>query len=214
MDAVPFGIVLEGTRCICVGGGSVAARRVPVLLAARAEVTVVAPGLEPSLRLLVESGACRHRERVYQSGDCAGAFLVLTATGDAAVDAEVAREARGVSALVCAAASPEQGNCLFMATIRRGPLVVALHGGGTAPAVTAALRARIAEALPERLGHTLERIGAARAELRKSGLEPGERARRWRRAAETGALDAAIEQGSEEALDALRRLLLGREGNA
>ncbi|HEY8283896.1 MAG TPA: bifunctional precorrin-2 dehydrogenase/sirohydrochlorin ferrochelatase [Chloroflexota bacterium] len=209
MEPVPFAISLVGARCVCVGGGSVAARRVPVLLAGGARVTVVAPQLDPVLRDLVHAGRCEHLARPYQPGDCVGAFLVLATTGDQVVDAEVAREAAGVATLICVASDPEQGNCWFMATVRRGKLVVALHSGGAAPAVTAALRGRIEALLPERLGESLDRLAHLRAELRRSEPDPGERARRWRVAVESGALDVVLDQDTEAGYAELARILAG-----
>lgn len=214
MDALPLGIVLRGARCLCIGGGSVAARRVPALLAAGAAVTIIAPTLEPSLRALIERGACAHHARPYQAGDCAGAFLVLVATGDNAVDAAAADEARSTAALVCVASDPGRGNCLFMATIQRGSLVVALHGGGAAPAVTSAVRRQLEATLPERLGDSLDRVAELRRWLRTAVPDPGERGRRWRLAVESGVLDAVIDQGTEEGFATLERILLGADGQA
>ena len=209
MELVPFGVRLAGARCVCVGGGSVAARRVPILLAGGASITVVAPTLDPSLRDLVVGGRCEYLARRYEPGDCAGAFLVLAATGDPLVDTEVAREAACESVLMCVASDPDLGNCVFMATSRRGGLVVALHSGGAAPAVTAALRRRIETALPERLGESLDRIATLRAELRRAEPDPAERARRWREAVNSGALDAALGEGTETAYVEVARILAG-----
>ncbi|HVC80680.1 MAG TPA: bifunctional precorrin-2 dehydrogenase/sirohydrochlorin ferrochelatase [Chloroflexota bacterium] len=208
---VPLGVRLAGVRCVCVGGGSVAARRVPVLLAGGARVTVVAPSLDPSLRDLVTLGRCEHVGRPFEPGDCIGAFLVMAATGNPIVDTEVAREAAGGSVLTCVASDPDLGNCVFMATARRGRLVVALHSGGAAPAVTAALRRRIETALPERLGEILDRLATLRAELRLAEPDPLERARRWREAVDSGVLDTALGEGTEAAYDAVARILTGDE---
>jgi len=211
MEVVPFGISLTDALCVCVGGGTVAARRVPVLLAGGATVTVVAPLLDPRVRALVEAGRCAHAARPYRVGDCEGAFLVLAATGDPVVDAEVTREALVGSRLICVASDAEQGNCFFMATARRGRMIVALHGGGGAPAVTAALRRRIDAHLPERLEESLDRLAQMRAELRQAVPDPAERASRWRRAVDSGALDLALDLGSEAAFAAVGRILAGGE---
>jgi uroporphyrin-III C-methyltransferase/precorrin-2 dehydrogenase/sirohydrochlorin ferrochelatase len=84
---------LSGRRVLVVGGGSVAARRVPALLDAGARVEVVSPELTPALHDLIEAGRAGWQPRGYQPGDCAGAWLVCACTDDPAVNAAVAAEA-------------------------------------------------------------------------------------------------------------------------
>jgi siroheme synthase-like protein len=189
----------------------VAARRVPLLVEAGAAVTVVAPALDPALRLLVDSGRCAYLARPYAVGDCLGMFLVLAATGLPEVDAEVAAEARTRGALACVASNQAQGNCLFMATVRRGPLVVALHTDGAAPAVTAALRRRLDAQLPDRLGDALDALAEIRGRLRTEVGDPDERARRWRLVVESGALDRLLAQADLSVLEEIRMILTDGE---
>ena len=94
-DQVPYllAVGLAGRRVVIIGGGGVAARRVPGLADAGAVVTVVAPELTPALHDLAEAGRLTWLERRYQPGDCAGAWLVCACTDDPAVNAAVAAEA-------------------------------------------------------------------------------------------------------------------------
>jgi uroporphyrin-III C-methyltransferase/precorrin-2 dehydrogenase/sirohydrochlorin ferrochelatase len=84
---------LHGRRVLVAGGGAVAARRVPGLLDAGAEVLVVSPRITVSLHDLAEAGRIRWESREYAPGDCAGAWLVCACTDDPAVNAAVAQEA-------------------------------------------------------------------------------------------------------------------------
>ncbi|MGH2346268.1 MAG: precorrin-2 dehydrogenase/sirohydrochlorin ferrochelatase family protein [Chloroflexota bacterium] len=211
MEELPLAVQLTDQPCLCVGGGSVVARRLPPLLAAGARVTVIAPTLDPALIPLVASGRCTHAARHYRQGDCAGMYLVLAATGLTEVDTVVAAEARTNRSLVCVASAPDLGNCLFMATVRRGALVVAMHTGGSAPAVTGAVRRLIDAQLPENLGKILDDLAEARLELRKRQPDPAKRAACWRAVVESGALDRALTSGTREALDDVRRLLAGEQ---
>lgn len=190
--ALPLAVELAGRRCVCIGGGTVAARRVPVLVGAGAVVTLIAPRLHPALEHLRAKDALAYEQREFVPGDLAGAFFVLAATGVAEVDAAVAAEGGAVGCLICVASDPARGNCEFMATIRRGPLLVGLETGGVAPALTVALRDRIEEALPPDLEEILAQVGALRAALREAIADPAERGRRWRAVAESGALAAAL----------------------
>src|ERR1700691_1657486 len=84
---------LADRRVVIAGGGTVAARRVPALLDAGAEVLVISPELSSALHDLANSGRIAWEAREYASGDCTGAWLVCASTDDPAVNAAVAAEA-------------------------------------------------------------------------------------------------------------------------
>jgi uroporphyrin-III C-methyltransferase/precorrin-2 dehydrogenase/sirohydrochlorin ferrochelatase len=89
----PLSVRMEGRLAVVVGGGAVAVRRVAGLLAAGAEVLVVAPDLSPSLADLVFQGRVGARQGRYQAADLRGAWLVLACTDQPGVNAAVAADA-------------------------------------------------------------------------------------------------------------------------
>jgi len=96
-----------------------------------------------------------------------------------------------------------------MGAVRRGPLVVAMHTGGAAPAVAGALRGLIDAQLPETLGEILEALAEARSALRQREPDPARRAACWRAVVESGALNRAVVGGEADAVDEIQRLLAG-----
>src|SRR5688572_18570791 len=82
------GLVLHDRRVVVVGGGHVAQRRVPALIAAGARVTVVSPEVTPAIEGLAAEVTIVLREFV--DADLDGAWYVLAATDDAEVNARVA----------------------------------------------------------------------------------------------------------------------------
>ncbi|RFU40597.1 uroporphyrinogen-III C-methyltransferase [Actinomadura logoneensis] len=88
-----LGLRLGGRRVLVVGGGRVAQRRVPALLAAGADVTVIAPEITPALDDLVADGRITWTARPFETGDCDGVWLVQAVTDDPKVNAAVAAEA-------------------------------------------------------------------------------------------------------------------------
>ena len=84
---------LAGRRVTIIGGGAVAARRVPALLDSGAEVVIISPGLSPQLAEFAAAGRIRWAQRGYAQGDCAGSWLVGACTSDPVVNAAIADEA-------------------------------------------------------------------------------------------------------------------------
>lgn len=87
------GLLLAGRKVVVVGGGRVARRRVPKLVAAGAEVHLVAPRVDEALQALAEAGAITWHQRDYRPHDLEGAWYVLALTDSAEVNAAIADEA-------------------------------------------------------------------------------------------------------------------------
>src|SRR5439155_214507 len=94
MGYYPVLLDLAGQRCVMIGGGPIAERRVDGLLTAGAHVTVISPRMTRPLAALAAEGRIDHEPRGYREGDLAGADLAFVATDAGEVNAAVAREAR------------------------------------------------------------------------------------------------------------------------
>jgi uroporphyrin-III C-methyltransferase/precorrin-2 dehydrogenase/sirohydrochlorin ferrochelatase len=88
-----LGLRLHRRLVVVIGGGSVAARRIPTLLDCGARVHVVSPTISPSLQDLVASGRIGWQQREYVSGDGAGAWLICACTDDRFVNTAIAEDA-------------------------------------------------------------------------------------------------------------------------
>ncbi|SFL11987.1 uroporphyrinogen-III C-methyltransferase [Streptomyces pini] len=91
--AYPVGLRLTGRRVVVLGGGTVAQRRLPALLAAGADVLVIAPSATPSVEAMAEAGELRWERRAYRPGDLDGAWYAVVATDDAGANATASAEA-------------------------------------------------------------------------------------------------------------------------
>ncbi len=134
----------ETWEAVVVGGGRVAERKVRGLLAVGARVRVVSPRVTPQLRRWAEEGRLQWVARPYQSGDLAGARLAFAATDQRSVNAQVARDARGLGVWCNVADAPAEGDFHVPAVYRDDEVVLAVSTGGRSPRLARALRDHLA----------------------------------------------------------------------
>ena len=210
----PVALRLRDKPVLVVGGGPVAARKVRRLLDCGAQVTLVSLTATRELEEAASQGAIVWHRRSFAPADVEGAMLVLTATGNEAVDASVAAAAQGRSLWVNVADSAVTGDVQLPALVRQGGVTVTVSTGGAAPGFAARLVRELEAQLGE-VGPYVELLDELRQELRQRF--PDEPARRQR--AFGAALDCAdarthAEQGRrEEARQALRSAALAVQGS-
>jgi uroporphyrin-III C-methyltransferase / precorrin-2 dehydrogenase / sirohydrochlorin ferrochelatase len=142
----PLGLRLAGLRVLVVGGGTVATRRVPALLAAGANVTIVTPELTPALRGLADAGRVTWHERRFVASDIDGVWLVHAALDDPHAAAEVSAVAAEHRVFCVRADDRAAATAWTPAVTRHGAVTVAVLGGGD-PRRSMAVRDRIAHGL-------------------------------------------------------------------
>ncbi len=180
MKTYPVNLVgLENERCLVIGGGAVAESKVIGLMAAGARPIVISPALTPHLAALATAGQIEHQPRAARPQDVAGAFLVIVATDDPALNRQMWSAARQQGALVNVVDVPLLCNFYVPAVVRRGDFVLSISTGGAAPA----LAARTRQKLEAHFGPEYETLAAWCAAIRPALLaacpHPTERKDRW-----------------------------------
>ena len=204
----PANLLLAGQPVLVVGGGPVAARKTEALLQAGARVTVVAPA---AARAIAEQPEVTWLRRSYQPPEAGSYRLVVTATNDPAVNAQVARDCEAANVFVNSADDP--ANCTFTlpSVARREHLQVTVSTDGRSPALARWLRRRIEREIDSGYVTLLELLAETRAEARAAlGTSelPG-----WEAALDSGLLELVRVGRVVEARSLLRRHLgLGTPG--
>jgi siroheme synthase-like protein len=201
----PVSLALTGRRCVVVGGGRIAARKVAGLLDAGATVDVVAPAPGERVRAWAADGAVTLHERPFAPADLDGAWLAFTATGDPAVDRSVAAAADAARVWLGSADDPTVGSLTGVSALRRGDLLVAVGTGGRSPALAAWLRRRLGEEIGPEYARLVDIMSEARERLRAEG-RPTEDAD-WQTALDSGMLDLIRAGRVDEAEELLRACL-------
>lgn len=142
----PVGLRLSGRRVLVVGGGHVARRRVPALIAAGAEVVVVSPEVTPALEGMAAEVTLVLRE--FRDSDLDGAWYVVAATDDPDVNARVLMGADSRRIFCVRSDDAREASAWTAASGRHGGITVAVLGNRE-PRQSAALRDDILEALAD-----------------------------------------------------------------
>ena len=166
MSLLPVFLRLDRRPVLVVGAGTVALAKIESLLSTGAVITVVAPAAAPQVAELARNGAVTWRQQEFEPAHLEGAFLVIAATNDAAVNHVVYQEALRRNVLCNAVDDPPNCDFYFGSVARRGDLQIAISTAGESPALAQRLRQEIDEQLPRDLGPWLAELGGLRREIR------------------------------------------------
>jgi uroporphyrin-III C-methyltransferase/precorrin-2 dehydrogenase/sirohydrochlorin ferrochelatase len=209
VDYLPLFMNVQGSPCLVVGGGEVAARKAALLARAGAELHVVAPELSPGMREVLEAASGKHSARGYEPSDVASVQLVIAATGDRELNARISQDARAQRVPINVVDDPELCSFIMPAIVDRSPLLVAISTGGASPVLARLTRGRIETAVSAEFGALARLCMELRAEVSAQLPDVQRKRRFWETVLDgpvaelalSGRLDAA-RQGLLEALQA------------
>ncbi|MBW7476199.1 bifunctional precorrin-2 dehydrogenase/sirohydrochlorin ferrochelatase [Paenibacillus oenotherae] len=202
MGYYPVMLDVRGKRCVVIGGGAVAERKVRGLLAAGAdELLVVSPHITQGLGQLHEAGSIRHESREYLDKDLIGASLVIAATNAREANEAVALAGRAAGAWVNVADEAGQGDFVTPAVVRRGELLVAVTTGGASPAFTVRMKRELEALYGEDYGQRLILLRQLRERVLNQETDEARRQAILRLAAEEMAGGIPAELFGNDAID-------------
>lgn len=197
MDYLPLFTDVRNRRCVVVGGGSIALRKASLLSRAGAKVFVIAPRIQVELVQLVERSGGDAFKREYQNNDLDNTALVIAATDDEQVNAQVSRDAQARHIPVNVVDNPALCSVILPSIIDRSPLMVAIGSGGQSPVLARQLRAKLESTIPSAYGRLAELVGKFRAAAANRFPNIDERRRFWEEVVE-GPIAEFVLAGREE----------------
>ena len=172
----PVILKLKGKKCVIVGGGQVAARKLVTLCEAGAEVTVVAPELGAELLKEAEKHSCQLIKDYYKAEYLQQAFIVIAATNDASIN----RQITDAAPLLCNnITEPELSNFTVPSSFTQGDITVALATGGM-PAFTRMLKKRLQEVITPDIASFNDFLRQQRHVVQQIPSTPAQRTALWR----------------------------------
>jgi len=169
----PLFLKLENRTVLVVGAGPIAERKISAALEGHAIVRVVAPEATPEVLRLAGAGALQWHARAFVEADVDGAWLVIAATADAAVQKRVAEAAHARRTFLVAVDDPSNASAYSGAVVRRHPFTIAISSSGATPALTRLVRELVEQVLPG--DEWIEHAKRLREKWLATGTPPGER---------------------------------------
>ncbi|MFQ2484072.1 siroheme synthase CysG [Aeromonas caviae] len=211
MDYLPIFCRLDNKPVLLVGGGEVAERKARLLLDAGAQLTVVAPELDPELAELAASGSIEWLAGEFAPQQLTGKWLVVAATDRREVNALVYQSANQARIFANVVDDPKRSSFIMPSIIDRSPLMVAISSGGKAPVLARLLREKLEALLPQHLGAVAAFAGSLRERVKARFANMGERRRFWERLLGADRLGQALARGDSASANQLADNLFADE---
>ena len=160
MAYFPMFVQLKNKKCLVIGGGRIALRKIEVLKDFEADVTVIAPEMISQIRQIDK---IRRIFRTFMEKDFKDAELVVAATDDQKVNSEISKICMQQKIPVNAVDQKEDCSFIFPSYVKEEEVVAAFSSGGQSPLITQYLKEKIKPDLNEELGQIAQILGSLRS---------------------------------------------------
>lgn len=167
MRYYPILVNLTRMSCLVVGAGRVGLRKVQSLLDAEAaSVLVVDPSPpSPEMEALLSNSTLAYAQRPFSPADLDGQWLVIAATSNPEINADIARLCAEQHIFCNVVDQPAQCSFIVPATINRGGLTLAVSTNGQSPALSRKIRQDLQDSFGVEYGLLLQFMGRLRPAL-------------------------------------------------
>ncbi len=175
MAKYPIYLELGGRRVVVIGGGSVAVRKVQVLLDAGARLVVVAERIDDMMTALCQGRDAELVKSTYSKNYLAGALLAVAATNNSELNSQIYKDCQELEVLCNVVDVPELCDFFVPAVVKRGDLQIAIGTEGQCPAYSGHIRRKLEELFTEQHGEFLAELECFRRQIIRDVANPADR---------------------------------------
>ncbi|MGH1538646.1 MAG: siroheme synthase CysG [Gammaproteobacteria bacterium] len=183
MDYLPLFLDIKNKPCLIVGGGVIAERKVSILSRAQASITIIAPEITAEIKRKLNSESLIWQEKIFSVDDLEADLnkyqIVIAATDDRKVNAEVAQLSRDHNILVNTADDSKNCDFILPSIIDRSPVQIAVSTGGASPVLARMLRTKLENCTPASYGHLAKLIEDNRVAVKEKFSTIDQRRKFW-----------------------------------
>ena len=158
---------IAGRRCVVIGGGEVATRKVTMLLKAGAAITLISPELCQELAELAHAERIQYHQAYFSPEQLDDACLIVAATDDEATNVAVSTAAQARNIPVNVVDAPELCTFTMPSIVDRSPIIIAISSGGAAPVLARLIRSKIETLVPAAYGRLANLAAEFRAQVKQ-----------------------------------------------
>ena len=166
----PVFLDVKGKRCVVIGGGNVALRKVRMLLECGARVAIVSSDICPELNELAKTKKISALHREYQPGDLKDTFVAIAATSKGNINKKVAQEAEKNNIMINVVDDLDLSGFILPSYFRRGDLTLAVSTSGKSPALAKKIRKNLEYNLSEEYSSLTSLIDDVRQEMKRRAI--------------------------------------------
>ena len=149
MSYLPLFINTAGKKCLIIGGGKVASRKIIPLLNSNMHVTIISPDIHKDILELVKGKKnFDYQKKEFAENDIKDQFLIVAATNNKKANATIAKLAKEKNILVNMAENSTSGNTLIPSVVDRDPIKIAISSGAASPILTRLVKTKLESVIP------------------------------------------------------------------
>ena len=166
----PAMLDLKEKKCVVIGGGKVALRKVKTLLNSFAKVKIISPSICSEMAEMAKHHNTKNYlewlQKVYEKKDLCGAFMVFACTDDSSINTTISRDARSKGLMINCVNPPEESNFIVPASVNNGDLTISISTGGASPALSKKLKEKIQQEFVSGWDKYIELLKYCRQEIK------------------------------------------------
>ena len=213
MEYLPIFINLRNKKCLVVGGGSVALRKINLLLKAQTKIDCIAMNFCDDLIALSETNDIDLVAKHFEPGDIRSYSVIISATNDESLNTLVSKIAHESGTPVNVVDSPDLSSFIMPSIVDRAPVVIAISSAGKAPVLARIIRAKLETIIPNAYGELAEIAGQYREKVKQRFNNIKDRRKFWEGVFSGVVAEKVFSGRSQEAVKELeKRLIETKEG--
>ncbi|AIS51539.1 siroheme synthase CysG [Thermoanaerobacter kivui] len=192
----PVMLNIKNKKCLVVGGGKVAYRKILSLLEVEALVTVISPSFDEGILQLAAKEKVELIRREYQQGDVRGFFVAIAATDDEKVNKLVASDGEKYNVLVNVIDDKDLSSFIVPSTVKRGDLIISISTSGKSPLLSRMIKEKLESIFNDDYEKLLQKLYQKRIELKDKGFTEEEKMAIYKEIIEkSGLLEINVDEG-------------------
>ena len=213
MEYLPIFINLRNKKCLVIGGGSVALRKINLLLKAQTKIDCIAMNFCDDLIALSETNDIDLVAKHFEPGDIRSYSVIISATNDESLNTLVSKIAHESGTPVNVVDSPDLSSFIMPSIVDRAPVVIAISSAGKAPVLARIIRAKLETIIPNAYGELAEIAGQYREKVKQRFNNIKDRRKFWEGVFSGVVAEKVFSGRSQEAVKELeKRLIETKEG--